>query len=512
MSRLCGDVLASTSMSSKQPRLPLTSAAGGNPLRAVLAAIPEVIAIIDAGGRFREDFTGDSDLLIDPARQLPGRTVEEFFPGETARQIRDAVARTIASGTIGRLSYEFQRGGRRRWFTARVVPFGAADDPCVLWVARDITEARLAENELRATEARLAEVQRIGRIGSWEWNVVTNEIWWSEQTYELFGVQPGTFLPSPGSILPLIAAEDQAQVERRVQEALEGRAAYQAEYRLRSARGAMRILSSQGRVQRDADGRPLRMVGTIHDVTSVRRTEAQSQRSQRLASLGELAAEIAHEINNPICAAWLAVEAAVSIHKQQHPQAAALDECLSTVASAVQRCQSIVQNILQLARREPSRKTECDLNVIADLACKATGSYAEANGAKITLQRARGLNLACVNSTQIEQVLVNLIRNAIQAGGKQVVVETAEDPNRWGLLRVRDDGRGIPQSEVEQIFEPFVSRGDGRSNVGLGLYLAHAIVVEHGGSIEVESEEGIGTTMTVKIPLKNEQNAACLSG
>lgn len=467
-------------------------------LRFVLAAIPETIVVIDRGGRFRRDFTGDPDLMVAP--QVVGKTLDEFYSVDTAARMRDVIARTLAEKATQQLTYAVSRPQGTRWFSARVVPYGSVDDPCVLWVARDTTERNQAEAALRAAESRLAEAQRISGIGSWEWNIETDELWWSQQTYELFGMPPEAFQPTRQAVLDRMLPGDRPRVVEQIAASLAKGVPYDAEYRIRRVDGSIQQMAGQGQVVRDAAGKPVRMVGSVQDVTNQHRQQARARRVERLAALGALAAGIAHEINNPICAAWLTVEAALAMANRS-PPATAIDECLASIASSIQRCQAVVQSVLQLARQEHSAKSPSDLNQIARQSVETTRQFAQSRGTAVTLRERAQPSLANVCASEIEQVLVNVIRNAIQAGAGGVEISIEQEAAGWIGVIVRDNGRGIAPEDIGRIFDPFYSRGGAAETTGLGLAISHAIIVEHGGQIDVESEVGKGTAISVKLPL-----------
>jgi len=468
-------------------------------LHAVLAAIPDVIVVLDANGRYRAVYTGDPDMLVKPAESLVGRSVMDVLPRETAGQIQAVIAQTVASGAMQKLVYAVEREQGDRWLSARVVPFGSPEDPCVLWAARDITERKLAEDALRAAESRLVEAQRIGRIGSWDRNLVTGNLWWSAQMYDLFDVDPAAFRLTLDSAIELIMAEDREHVRSQIASAIEHGRPFSFEYRVRRRGGDVLLLTSRGQLKRDAAGKPLRLLGTVQDITEQRRIQARVQRAERLASLGVMAAGIAHEINNPIFAAWAAVDAALTYKSRPEPHPS-LDECLQTIASAVQRCQAIVKNVLMLARQQSSKKATCDLNSIVTQAAETVRPYARLRHATVTWSLETGPLHVTANAVEIEQVLVNLVRNSVEAGANSIAI-AVESAGNEGRIQVRDNGRGISSPDLEHIFDPFFTRGENPQNSGLGLPIAHAIINDHGGHIDVESKPGSSTTFTVRLPL-----------
>jgi PAS domain S-box-containing protein len=455
---------------------------------AILSAIPDLVVVFDSHRRYQQVYTNTPEMLVQPIAKLIGRTVHEVIPPSTADLLDQAIRDTLEKESPQSLEYCITAPAGVRWLSATVVPFTWRDERCVLWVARDITSRKLAQRELRRAERQLAAVQRIGQVGSWEWDVVSNQVWWSDELYRIVGVDPQTFHPTIASSLELVVPADRPLVTNFMEVSIWHDDSFAMVIRIQAGGGAVRFLSVEGSVERDSSGRPLRVVGTSRDET------------ERLASLGTLAAGIAHEISNPMTAAWIAAETAKSVkHKEGSEQI--VDESLDAIGDAVRRCRVIIDNVLRFARQESSQKVAHDINDIVQRAVETTRHYAHYHGSVISVNPGHGLSQAIVNAAEIEQVLVNLIRNAVQAGrGTRISVRT-EERNGAVHVQVSDDGRGIPDENLEHIFDPFFTGSDSGEGTGLGLSISHGIIEDHGGTIGVESRMGQGSTFTVSLPL-----------
>ncbi|MEE8117231.1 MAG: PAS domain-containing protein, partial [Gemmatimonadales bacterium] len=126
--------------------------------RAMLAALPDVVMVLDASGRYRNVYTADEDLLADTPEALVGKTIHEVLPKKAARSIQTVIDRAIATGEVQQYEYPLETAGEQRWFAARVVEFGSSDDPCVIWVARELTARKRAEGAQRDSEARFRQL------------------------------------------------------------------------------------------------------------------------------------------------------------------------------------------------------------------------------------------------------------------------------------------------------------------------------------------------------------------
>lgn len=250
---------------------------------------------------------------------------------------------------------------------------------------------------------------------------------------------------------------------------------------------------------RDGQGSPIAFSKVIRDLTRQKETEKQLRRADRLASAGTLAVGIAHEINNPLSAAWTAAEMALQLKDDANSELFA--EALHTVVDSVKRCNQIVQNVLRFSRNGTSTRSPHDINEIIQHVCDMSRCYAEQNGVRIVVELAEGLSEPMINAIEIEQVLVNLISNAIEASdGSEAIIVSSLAAGDTVCFTVKDNGRGIPDDEQAKIFEPFYTNRSDERGIGLGLSIAHRIIQDHDGSIEITSGIGKGTSMRVELP------------
>jgi signal transduction histidine kinase len=229
--------------------------------------------------------------------------------------------------------------------------------------------------------------------------------------------------------------------------------------------------------------------------------EERLRRSERLASLGTLAAGIAHEINNPVNTILMTTESALTALEQGRGTER-MTEDLSIVVQEAERCGEIVQKVLEFVReRRPSRKPE-DVNELVrsamSMAQKTLGDLPAEVGADL----ADDLPSVSLNRAELEQALIHLIRNAAESGhGRpvKVTVRTGLDTGRV-VVAVEDDGLGVPLEVRDRIFDPFFTTRREKGGTGLGLSLAHSIVTDHGGTIDLESELDRGSTFWIELP------------
>ncbi|MEZ4282222.1 MAG: ATP-binding protein, partial [Myxococcota bacterium] len=224
--------------------------------------------------------------------------------------------------------------------------------------------------------------------------------------------------------------------------------------------------------------------------------------SERLAVVGTLAAGVAHQINNPIGAILNCSEYALMCSSDEDARDIFERALLDNLAEA-QRCAQIVRSMLQFSRDQPTAKWVEDLNRVARRAQRAISAYAKDRNATISFRTADEALLARISPIELEQAIVNILRNAIESSptGAQVSILLARR-DKWATIEITDDGRGIPPENEERIFEPFFSTRTREGGTGLGLSVAHGVITDHGGQIRIDSIVGTGTRVVMMLPIE----------
>jgi signal transduction histidine kinase len=234
------------------------------------------------------------------------------------------------------------------------------------------------------------------------------------------------------------------------------------------------------------------------DITERKELELRLIRSERLASIGELAGGMAHEIRNPLgsiytAANLLSFDQGVAINTDHLA-------LLRVVKQEARRLNRILTDFLEFARPRQPNPVRCNLNALCEETLEALRYDEAAKGKEIQKALDPFLPSLLVDADQMRQALWNIALNALQAtgdGGRLTVSSSVSDGEV--LIAIQDTGRGIPREEVGKIFEPFYTRK--KDGLGLGLAIAHRVVEVHGGRIEVESQEGKGTKMVISVPV-----------
>jgi two-component system NtrC family sensor kinase len=238
---------------------------------------------------------------------------------------------------------------------------------------------------------------------------------------------------------------------------------------------------------------------------------------EKMASLGKMAAVVAHEVNNPLFGILTyakLIRKWVGSGQTEHEKREEAMQCLDLIASESRRCGDLMKNLLSLSRTSPMNVQSTDLNAVIDRCLLLVRHQLEMGGVELQLDLTKDLPLVSCDPAQIEQVFVALIMNAIDAmpqGGTLWLEDRLIHDDREIEMKVRDNGTGISADVLPHIFEPFLTTKES-GGVGLGLAIARGIMERHNGRIEVQSELGRGTTFTITLPTQTPNAALATIG
>lgn len=368
-----------------------------------------------------------------------------------------------------------------------------------LGVARDITEEQAMIESLRQSEARLADAQRIAHYGNWEWNIRTNEAFWSDECFRIFGHEPQSFKPDHERYLSQLHPEDRDAVEQALQTALRNGSPYRHEHRIVRPDDSVRIIQDRGEVKRDSSGQIVAMAGTLHDITELRHVE-------RLKA--EFISTVSHELRTPLTSIQGSLGLLTGgLGGELSAQASSL---LEIAHNNVQRLLLLINDILDLSKIESGKLNfhfrALDIMPFIEQAIAQNQPYAEQYAVQFILEESVGQARVRADSDRLMQVMSNLLSNAAKFTRPGTNVEISVHSNGESLcISVRDHGNGIPESFHEKIFDKF-SQADSsdtrrRGGTGLGLNIARSIIEAHGGRLDFDTRMGEGTTFYFELPL-----------
>ncbi|HEX4676711.1 MAG TPA: CHASE3 domain-containing protein [Steroidobacteraceae bacterium] len=378
---------------------------------------------------------------------------------------------------------------------------------------------RRAQRDLEASEERLRLALEGAQLGALDHDLATGRTVWNERLYAITGHPAHT--PVTGGMLHLGTPDEEwKQVADALRRANRERLPFQLEHRIvRVNDGAARWVSSNGRYLYDAEGRGIRFLGVVRDVTEERLLEQRVRDAQKLDALGTLAGGIAHDFNN-ILAVLRGNLAAI---RADIPADHVLMPFLVDMANACDRAAALVRQILTFGRQHQAERAVMQLGEVVEEAVKLLRATIPAQ-VDIRTQLADGLPPALIDRNQVHQIITNLGINSAHAisPGTGVIeiqlddievdaalAQTSPDlhEGRYVRLRFSDSGSGIPKDILERIFEPFFTTKPPHSGTGLGLSVVRGILKNHDAAISVYSEPGKGTRFHLYFPATAAQAA-----
>jgi PAS domain S-box-containing protein len=381
----------------------------------------------------------------------------------------------------------------------------------------DALEQRVASrtDELTRVHNRLVEAQHVAHIGSWEWDVATNVVWWSEELYRIYGISPAEPVTYE-SFLTLVHHDDRSIIAAAIDAASRHGEPFAFEHRIVRPDGDVRVVHGQGRVLLDAAGRTTRMVGTSHDITE--RVALEEERAQRrIAEAARQDAEAAsrakdqflamlsHELRTPLNVAlgWTHVVR----------DAAGLDvrvkRAVDTIHRNLQTLTRLVSDIMDVSRIAAGSLAldirDVDVRQLVEAAVDSVRHAAANRAITIHPEVAPSIPPLKGDVGRLEQVVWNLLANAAKFArdGGRITISVTGDADAVQIV-VEDDGPGIAAAFLPHVFEPFRQADSSATRehggLGLGLSIARQLVQLHGGSITAGNRDGGGAMFTVRLP------------
>jgi PAS domain S-box-containing protein len=376
----------------------------------------------------------------------------------------------------------------------------------------DSTERRRAQDELRASEQRFRDYAEI--VSDWFWESGPDH-----RFSRISGKTPDWAISSRfiGSYRWELAAdrEDEPEKWRTHLAILDAHQPFRSfKYRIARPDGSALYMSASGKPFFDAEGKFLGYRGTAADVTAevraeqaelaLREAQLALAHANRVETLGQFAASIAHEVNQPIAAAIVGAETAQRWLARQPPDLERAGLTISRLVKDTRRAADIIGRIRALVKKAPEPKEELKINEAISEVIELARSEVFKNGVELTTTLAEALPMIQCDRVQLQQVMLNLIMNAVEAmsqmtdGRRELVISSQNEANGV-LVAVRDSGPGLPESALEQAFEAFYTTKSG--GLGMGLSICRSIVEDHGGRLWATANVPKGAVFQFTVPV-----------
>jgi PAS domain S-box-containing protein len=441
-----------------------------------------------------------AELLAIPMREVIAPEYREQFDAYLARM------KTIGADK-GLMAVLTRTGERRIWEYNNTLRTEGVPLPIVRGMARDVTERVRAEKALFATEERFRQLAESIHEVFYLTEVPGNRLLYVSPAYEqVWGNTCQSLYESPESFLDAVHPEDRDAARR----AFVSHQPFLHEYRIIRPDGSARWISDRGFPVRDAKGEVYRLAGIAEDITERKQAEQALQESQaalarvaRIATMGELTASIAHEINQPLAA--VATNASASLHwlAVQPPNLAEAREAMANAMKEANRASGVIARIRALLKKASPELRPVDMNEVIREVLALVRSELIRGGVTAKTKLATGLPAVLGDRVQLQQVVLNLIMNAIDAmitisdRPRTLLVKSAKDAEGV-LIQVQDSGKGLDPENSDRMFESFFTTKP--EGIGIGLSISSSIVEAHGGSLSAKARASYGATFEFTLP------------
>ena len=476
---------------------------GAEQYRAILQTSVDGYLHLDASGRILDVNEGYLRLSGYSREELLNLRIRDLEADPQAADTGGFHRRTMAPTGERQVSQHRAKDGRLWIVEASLSPVEGGRT----WVAflRDMTREFQARRALEESEQRLLDAQRIAHIGFWEAPLVSDQVTCSRETFHILGLEP-----RPEGVLALeevkarIHPDDLRKVEPGFGRLTATDRPFQGELRVLRPDGSLRHVRTQAEVLLGRNGEGLRVIRTLFDVTEQReaerekaRLESEVQHAQKLESLGLLAGGVAHDMNNVLGAIFMVASGI----QEQRPEDEGLMRSMDLVMSAAGRGRDLVRGLTAFGRKEVREPAPVDLN---ELAQREAELLRRTTLQKLAIETdlAPGLPGVMGDASALGTALMNLCVNAVDAmpEGGRLRLSTRALPEGRVALEVADTGVGMPPEVLQRATEPFFTTKAPGKGTGLGLAMVYGVAKAHGGTLDLRSELGQGTTLTLTFP------------
>jgi PAS domain S-box-containing protein len=487
-------------------------------LRLVIDTIPTLV--------WRAGPEGIPDFLNQPALDYTGLSSDQtetgwpraFHPDDKKCMLQKWSA-IRESGMRGRLEARLRRfDGEYRWFLFQAEPLRDEAGNIVKWYgsSTDIEDRKRTEEELRRSEAKLAEAQRVSQTGSFVWNITTGERFGSKEFFRILGYDEPRSVTFD-MVIQRSHPEDRAFVEQAIERATRDGKDLDYEHRLLMPDGSVKYVHVVAHAVRDQADQ-LEFIGAVVDVTANKQAEEKLHTARtelahvtRVATLGELTASIAHEVNQPLAAVVANADAALRWLDRETPDLAAARRSVEWVINDSYRASEVIRHVRALANKTDVEKTSLDFNQVVKDAIVLVQRELTSQRISLRAELAPARLAVFGDRIQLQQVIINLLINGIEAMQpvtdrlRELVIRSGQDESSQVRLSVTDCGVGISAENVNRLFNAFFTTKT--NGLGMGLSICRSIVEAHGGRLSASGNEGPGATFQFVLPLHQEEHA-----
>ena len=444
---------------------------------------------------------------------------------EDRESVLNEVENSLRTGAEYRSEYRVVLpNGQLRWIAGRghVECNGDGQPARMRGASLDITQRKQAEEQLRMSEATLRESKehidlatKAAGLVVWTWDIPRDEVWLSSKDRALFGFSQGEKLTAE-RILSVVHPEDRQLVRQLSEDALRTGREIENQYRVLLPDGRVRWVTRLGRIEFDADGKPLRERGILMDISKGKHAELEAARQRhdlahlaRVTTLGELSSSLAHELTHPLASILSNAQAAQRFLAGDDVDLKEVSEILNDIVTEDERAGEVIHRLRSLLKKgEPQKYCDVNLNEVVQDVLKLVRNDLINQDVTAETDLAQNLPSIIGDRVQLQQVLLNLVLNACEAmadcasSERQLFIASKLEKSAV-QVSVTDRGGGIPEKKIEQVFERFFTTK--KEGMGLGLSICRSIIDAHEGKIWATNNADCGATFYFSLPIDRQE-------
>ncbi len=494
-------------------------------LRLLEAAVQQISDIVIITETVTQDALGNAKIVYvnDAFERMTGFTRDEAI-GQTPSMLQgpktqrselERIQKAFETHSPVRAELiNYTKTGQEYWLELDIVPLENGEGQVTHFVAvqRDITDRKRSEDALRVSEARFRLIADATENTVWDWDIAEGRWWWSDGLLQQFGHHPDPAAKEPTLWRENVHPDDQARLDENFEKLLLGEIdASHERYVFRRADGSWAHVEDHAFPIRDNEGRIVRVIGSMADISDRLDMEERLRQSQKLEAVGQLTGGVAHDFNNLLTIIMGNTEMLQDSLEQDSP----LRRFADASAVATDRAAELTNRLLAFSRKQMLQPQVLDVNAVItdfeDILRRTLGENID-----IEIDLANDIWLTEIDLSQAEAAILNLAINARDAmqGGGSLTIETANvvldeayvssEPDvpagHYIVIAVSDTGHGIPKDQITQVFQPFFTTKAVGQGTGLGLSMVHGFVKQTGGHIRIYSEVNEGTTVKLYFP------------
>lgn len=477
-------------------------------------AIPQIIWTAESDGSIDyvnlalSRYTGKPRVML----AAGGQWASIIFPADLQK-----LSQQWSAAVERRTTYELEcrllrHDGSWRWHLVQGAPVRDEDGTVIKWCGSAIDI-----HDIRVYIERFEHVARATVDAISDWDVENNRIWWNQGVTNLFGYSREEMMQSPQGWTERVHPEDRENALAAIYDTLESdRERMYSRYRFLRKDGSVAIVEEHGFVIRDKEGKAVRLVSGMTDITQKTQLAEQLSHAQRLQTVGELTGGVAHDFNNLLTV----IQGNTELMTEQLPADSSLQPLVEMIGEASRRAAELVQRLLAFARKQPLNPRPTDIpTLVQNMEALVRRALPERISIKISADAQ--LPPALIDPPQLESALLNLClnaRDAIPGHGDLLLEISAVEldqaycehnpeaaPGQYVLLTVSDTGGGMTREVRERAFDPFFTTKKHGTGSGLGLSMVYGFIKQSGGHISVYSEPEAGTTIRMYLPVSPDR-------